>query len=1081
MIPAPPMDQRTLHDLADGAGEFEDPSQVAQVTALLVVRRQHAADLDATCQALARQTRRPDRLVIVDTTEQRVMRAYVEAHDTLRGAYPELSVLVTSPQAPFAAAVDTAVDALPPPGEDLVVARRTGGRAGRRPVHPDDRTHWLWLLHEDSAPDADALEKLLAVVTQSERVGVAGCKVLDAADTRLLVDVGTHLTRAGRHVRVHPNGEPDQGQHDERRDVLSVSSSGVLIRQDVYSLLGGFDPAFDGDGDGLDLGWRAHLTGHQVVVVPAARVRARVTEQTLPMRTVRRHRQVALARASLLGMPFLAARTVLGGLLLGAFFLLVKRPGRAGRELAEATAPFGIARILGARARFFRRASTRRRNLRSLFVTGPQAWRAAYDEPAHDQHNPPEPDERGPVDTDTDSELDSPRTGRSAFAGAVFGPGGLAFLVLAAASAVLWRDLLTHPAMTGTGSGLSGGQLLPFDTGSIGVWRSYRDAWVGSGVGHVADPAPYLAALAPLAWLVGLLPWVHPGSAGGVAVAWLLFLAMPLSGLTAYRAGRIATHTRWPRAVAAVLWGCLPTLTTAVSQGRLGPAVGHVLLPFALAGSLIAVRRQTSAALTAATVLVVALTGAFDPTLLLACTVVALAGLLLGAPRVALGGRLRAFAVLLLPWALLGPWTRAVFTDDWRAVLAGPGTLVRAGGGAPAVWETALLHPGGAGSYAVFATVPVVLLGMGGLLRAGLGRAGAALIALGLLGLAAAYAAAHVTLAGSAGGPLAPWPGSALDVCAFALLAAALLGVRGPVPARVRPWLGAGTVLALLGGSALAGFAAWTATPVAVRPASPAAQGLPAVVAHQLDSSRMPRALVLSATASDPAIAYRLVGVEAGLPARDLGSPDATRDASTERTVAALTAGPSAGPQDAHRLLHRSAVGYVVVDGTDAVRRLATPLQRTSGLTQLASGPGRSVWRVEPLSGNGRLVTSSRITLTQNGTPVSEVGSVVQHGRADVDLPAGGPGRAIVLAEGAGWAGRGEVRLDGRLLSAEVVAGRPTYALPVTGGHLSVRPGVVSHRLPWAQLALLLALGFIALPFGSRKEQISPDAPRTRP
>ena len=88
----------------------------------------------------------------------------------------------------------------------------------------------------------------------------------------------------------------------------------MLVRRDVDLALGGFDPAFDGDGDGLDFSWRAHLIGRQVVVVPAARTHQDLAgkdsdvDRPAPRspRTLRRHRQVALARCSLGGLPFMA-------------------------------------------------------------------------------------------------------------------------------------------------------------------------------------------------------------------------------------------------------------------------------------------------------------------------------------------------------------------------------------------------------------------------------------------------------------------------------------------------------------------------------------------------------------------------------------------------------------------------------------------------------------------------------------------------------------------------------------------------------------------------------------------------------
>ena len=992
------------------------------------------------------------------------MRGYIDAHELLREIYPQVSVVVVPRDSSFAAMVDTAVDALPAPGEDLVVARRAGGRAGRRPVRPRDRTHWLWLLHEDSAPDPDALAQLTAVASQSERVGIAGCKVVDADEPTLLLDIGTDVTRTGRHVGAAA-GEPDQGQHDHRRDVLSVSSAGMLVRQDTYNALGGFDPAFDGEGDGLDLGWRAHLIGHSVVVVPAARVRQAADDAGRDTTTLRRHRQVALARASLLGMPFLAIWTSISSLLLALVLLLGKRPRRAGVEFVQAGAPFGMLRILGARGRFFRRGTTRRRNLRGLFVPAAGAVRAAYDG-LRDGAGGRSPGARsggtlaaetGPVPADAE-EL---RVERGPVSRSLLGPAGLLVLLLAVASGVLWRDLLTSGALTGTGRGLAGGQLLPFDTDATGIWRTYRDAWVGPGLGHAATNAPYLLVLAPLAWLVGLLPWVDHDVTGAVVVTWLLVVAMPLSGLVAYRAGRIATTARWPRMAVALLWATLPTLTTAVAQGRLGAVVGHVLLPFALAGTLAAARRHASGALTFGAVLAVALTGAFSPVLLIACSVIAFACLLL-APG---AGRLRALAVLVVPWVLLAPWARDVITGDHRALLAGPGALDATRGDGVRPWELALLHPGGPGSYAVLAAVPVLAIGLIGLLRTGLGRAGAALIGVGLLGLGAALAAPHVLLAATAQGEATPWSGPALDVYAFALLGAGLLGTAGLGDGRWRAWVHTVVAVACVGACTVGGFAVWTAT---ARALVPAVGALPPVVQRQLTTSPAPRALLLTA-APDDAVTYQLIGRETGLPARDLRSPDPSSDTRTDSIVRALTSVGAGGRTDSSGLVRQLAVGYVVVRGSAAVQRLNAPLASTDGLTQLAGSPSMSVWRVAPVGTGAGVVGSSRLVIAQGGRPATQISSRAQHGRTDVEVPRGQPGRTLVLAEGSGWTDHGQVTLGGRQLTATPSAAQPTYALPASGGRLVVQPGVRHEWVAWMQLGLLILVLYLAIPFGTRR------------
>lgn len=1023
--------------------------------------------------------RHPERLVVIDATPGRDLPAVLADHPAIGSTDWAVSVVTVPPHTPFAEIIDTAVTALPDPGEDAVVPLRPRRRARKRPVRPRDRDEWLWLLHEDSAPAPDALQQLVAVVSASDRIGIAGCKILDSDDPTRIVNVGLDLTRTGRHVGARMQGEADQGQHDDRRDVLAVSSAGMLIRRDVYLGLGGFDPAFDGDGDGLDVSWRAHLIGRQVIVVPAARAHQDLAgkdsdvDRPAPRspRTLRRHRQVALARCSLLGLPLMALWVLLSCTVLALTMLLLKRPRRSLAELAQATAPFGLLRILGARWRFVGRATTRRRNLRGLFVP----WRVAVEHALGTIGDAitPEPTRRdipstaavetGPVADDTESMPVGNVRG-----GVLHNPGLWAVLLLLAAAGVCWRDLLTSGALRGTGNGLTGGALQPFTTDATGVWRMWRDAWTGPGLGKPGTATPYLVVLAPLAWVAQQIPGVDPSASAAAVVTWLLVLAMPLSGLVAYRAGRIATHARWPRAAAALAWGSLPTLTTAVAAGRVGPVVAHIVFPFALAGAFEVGRRRASTPVTCGTVLAAALVGAFAAPLLIAVSLVGVGVVLIGSGW----ARLRGLAVALLPWALLGWWTRSLLTD-WRPLFAGPGGLDTVHVTPP--WQLLLLHPGGPGSYAVLASAPVVALGVAGLVRNGFGKASTGLAVLGLLGLAAALAAGHLRLVEWSNGPRTPWSGLGLDVFAAALIGAALVGLRGVLAERAgraptieRRLAGGATTGACLVFAAIAGLAAWQAAPTtSLRPA-PAAPS--SVVTEQLTGPNAVRYLRLTIAPSG-AITYRLVGREAGPPVTGLFQPvpggGAPTAAATRTLLQADHAAEAAGS------LRSLGVGFVVVDGPGDRAALTATLRQVAGLTQISGAERAAVWRVDPATTqNGTsVVASSRIWLELDGAPIDQLSSTAAHARSDTHLPAGPQGRVLVISEGTGWREHGRVTVNGHQVRAVVRDGLLTYPMPSAGGHLVIDPGLQHADVVLAQAALAALLLFLAVPFGNRRSR----------
>ena len=135
---------------------------------------------------------------------------------------------------------------------------------------PGERTEWVWLLHDDCEPAPDALEQLLRGAAEARSSAVLGPKVMDWADRRVLLEAGITIDGAGRRITGVEPREVDQGQHDGDRDVMAVSSAGMLVRRDVWDQVGGFDPAMPLLRDDVDFCWRVHAAGHRVRVITDA-------------------------------------------------------------------------------------------------------------------------------------------------------------------------------------------------------------------------------------------------------------------------------------------------------------------------------------------------------------------------------------------------------------------------------------------------------------------------------------------------------------------------------------------------------------------------------------------------------------------------------------------------------------------------------------------------------------------------------------------------------------------------------------------------------------------------------------------
>jgi GT2 family glycosyltransferase len=1040
------------------------------VTGVLVVH-DGAAWLKKCLDALAQQTRPLDRLIIVDTGSTDDSLQIEAGHDWIRRVIDDVGTISAPRESTFGEAVRRAVEQLP---------------------QAPTSAQWLWLLHDDSAAASQALAQLLDAARRSPTVGVAGPKLTTWDDPSRLLEVGLAITRFGRRVGPPATGEPDQGQHDHRSDVLGVSTSGMLIRRDVFDTLGGFDPAFGQFRNDLDLCWRAHLAGHRVVVAPKASMReaaASTNGQRCPAlssgaaraRDRRRGRQVALARCSPFAVPVLALWIVLGSLGSAFLLLVVKRPRLAWTELADVGSLMTPWRPMAARWRSRGIRRVRRRDLRGLFAAPAAGVRQTLDT-IHGAValGPGRPDdgvggvqslETGPLSDDVEP-LEVPA--RGAGSGILGHPGFLAVMAGAALAAATWRSLLWALSPT-NGLGIVGGELLPVSGDASGLWHAWLDGWHGSGLGNSLESAPYLPVLSAGAWAVQHLPLIGTSTSSvGVFVAWLLVGAIPASAWTAYLGAGVLTRAPWPRAWAALAWASLATLTTAMASGRLGAVVAHILLPLVAAGFVCAARRPASTPATFGAAAALGVTGAFNPAMGAFGAFVALLLLVFGRGAT----RLRAAVLLLVPVGLLGPWLLQL-VDKPLLLLAGPGLTVWQGAAAAsaAPWQLELLHPGGPGSYPALLSAPILLAGVVAMLRRDTGSSAMTVLALlAVAGLGLGVASPHIIIGvvpqdlAGAGSAITVWAGTGLDLAALALIAAALRGLGGLSPSGFgcRKILVAPVVTAaVLGVAASVAMAGWLGIGDAL---SAKVASLPAVAADQANAPSGSRTLVLTRVAG--AIGYQLLGNEPGSVVRDLpvapAPPDPLLAAAVRSTV---TAGDATSANAARDELADLGVGFVAFRGA-STEPLVNQLDATAGMTRLSDGTGLILWRVLP---SQNAASSSRLRLVDaNGAPLAPIPVAGGHGRADVSVGTATPGaptggRRLVVAEPEGWAQHARVTFSGRELAVVAGAGQPTYLLPAHAGRLSISLPPTHQWWRWGQLGLLLAVLFLAVPSGSTR------------
>ncbi|GGK67083.1 glycosyltransferase [Ornithinimicrobium pekingense] len=1098
-------------------------ARVDDVT-VVVLTHPHGPPLDDLLDALAGQRRRPQRLLVtgLDPEGEELARA----HEHPLVARDRVPLLVRDPLPLDRHEVEAGEPALWRVVEDAREAL---------PVHAD---HWIWLLQDDSLPEPGALEALVGAVRRNSRVGVVGPKLVRLDDPRLLVGVGHHLTVGGRAADLRQAALVDQGQLDRRQDVLGVPLAGSLVRSDLLTEAGGLDPAFGGDGvAGLDLGWRTHLLGQRVVVAPDAVVRQGDAGLGVvdPRRTRVRQRQLALSRGSVWSAPWRALGIALSSTLAALVLLLVKRPREAGDEWADVRAVLRPGRGLGARMRFRSRRTVRPRDLRGLFVPAASGWRSTLDtvgeavdprdrtarERALNQHRRSGGTDTGPVSEEF-AELDAEGARRRLWSW----PLALALLGAVALTGWRWRDLL--PALAPHGPGVTGGELGSAHTGSAGLWRSALDGWRGDGLGHDRVAEPWLLPLSAVTRLVEAVggPDFAPATAG-VALGWLLVACVPAAVLTAYLALRRVSRRRWLRAGLALGWAGLAPLTAAVGEGRVGPAVVHVLAPLLLAGYAVSATRAGGVRRTAAvfaTVIGVTLAVQWVPPVLVPATLGGLALLVLGRGS----ARWRGAALAVLPWTLLLPWLPAVVGAPVRllggagATLAGPDFP-----SGPEAWQVLLLQTGpvdgaslAATPWVTWLTVPLWLAALGALLTRGRAvRRATVLVAAAVVLVGTAMLLPRLALGTlppghtEQGEVVTTWPGTMLSLAGAALLLAAGLGldrllrVAGRIHAQRRrrleegrsstgatdaghgapvpSWLrGPGASAAAVGAVALVVLGALVPLGLTtVREALPlvaAADPLPAVAAEQARGPAAVRTLVLAPVeegAADPAgeeaqtrsldVDLRGDEPEPARILRDRAAELATGVPAAGRLADAASAvAGEAAPTEAVAALHDLAVGYVLVEA-DARHPLVTQVDSLPGLSRVSSPEGQVLWRMTDND-------AARVRVAgPDGRTLQRLDVTGPHAAASgqvQDLP---EGAALRVSEGQGWHRQATVHVDDRPV---VIQPDGRVDLP-TGTH-QVDVAVRTPLLAWHVLALVLGvvIAFLALPFGrveaDREEEV---------
>ncbi|MFJ2032360.1 glycosyltransferase [Streptosporangium sp. NPDC087985] len=664
-------------------------------------------------------------------------------------------------------------------------------------LEPADGQEWIWLLHDDCAPDANALRNLLRAADADPKAGVLGPKLRDWLDRRILLEIGVTVDRTGRRDTGLEPREFDQGQYDGVRDVLSVSSAGMLIRRDVWDEVGGLDPFLPLFRDDLDLCWRVRAAGYRVQNVTqavawhaeaATRRRRRITVSGDHPRRLDRRNAIFVVMANLPFWPLLWAlvRNIFGSAFRTLLFLVAKRPADALDEIVALGSVLGHPwRMIKARRA---RAKGRRQNhaaVRRLLTPPGAGYRRLSDRIQSYLAGTGFVESAGRHHAVASSQEDGEEllTDAGAMQRIFSNPGVLLFLALTAVTLIAERGLIG-------GARLGGGALVPVIGGSADLWGLYLEGYHQAGLGSDEWAPPYVGVLAVLSTVLLGKTWL--------AVSVLLLGSVPLAGLSAYAATRSMIPSRWTRVWLASSYALLPVATGAVAAGRLGTAVVSVLLPVyaALATTLLAGEGRRARRAAWGLGLLLAVGTAFAP-LVYPLTLVLGALAALAFPR--RGVALSVVIAFGVPVALLFPWLAQVLGNPGRLLLeAGLHQLSLVDAVLPAQ-SLLMLSPGGPGMPPLWVTGGLVSACLAALLM----RRNRMVIAIGwgvaLFGVLVAILVSRTPVVSLNGDAVAPaWPGVPLAFAATGMLVVAALTADRIVEFRAAGGLRRVTALAVV-------------------------------------------------------------------------------------------------------------------------------------------------------------------------------------------------------------------------------------------------------------------------------------------
>lgn len=326
--------------------EPEGRAPARERVGVVIVNYNAGGLLDRALASLARQTRRPDRVIVVDNASTD------GSPEGLERTFSAVELIRLDENVGFAA------------------ANNTGVRAAAD-------CEWVALLNPDAFPEPDWLERLLDAARSEPGYSFFASRLLLADDPDTLDGTGDVYHVSGLAFR-RDHGRPAAKAVRPQEEVFAPCAAAALYRRNAFLEVGGFDERYFAYLEDLDLAFRLRLAGHRCLYVPSSRalhhgsaIAGRTSNFTIY------HSQRNLVWTYLKNMPspllwlYLPQHLLVNVVALVAYSLL----GQPRAVIsAKRDAVRGLPRVLAERRRLQRERAVGARELRRLMGKGVEVF-----------------------------------------------------------------------------------------------------------------------------------------------------------------------------------------------------------------------------------------------------------------------------------------------------------------------------------------------------------------------------------------------------------------------------------------------------------------------------------------------------------------------------------------------------------------------------------------------------------------------------------------------------------------------------------------------------------------------------------